>query len=731
MNNKNENSVGNPPRPSLAKLKKPRYYSHWLTATVLSITLLSSYQAWQLAVQDLENERRLYFDFRVRQLVQSIEQRLQTYEQMLYGARGLFAASGLVERNEYREYVSALNLDQRFPGIQGVGFSLWIPKTEKDRHVAQMRKQGFADYDIHPVGERDFYSSIIYLEPFSGRNLRAFSYDMFSEPTRNLALSYARDNNSLGVTGKVKLLQETDKDVQAGFLMYLPVYKKDVPHDTLEQRSANLLGWVYAPFRSKDLMAGIGGEQESDLGLEIFNGDEINEENRMYGSPPPVSPPPILTSKQHIVLACHPWTLLIHAEPNFQARVDQDKPLLIAGSCVSLSLLLSLLTWQLVNSRSRAMALAQTMTSELRESENRFRTMADSAPVLIWLSGPNKLCYWFNKVWLDFTGRSIEQETGNGWVEAVHPDDLDFYLAQYIQHFEKRWPFSVEFRLRRHDGEYRWLLDTGIPRYDDNGEFVGYIGSCIDITERRQVRIDLQSSNADLSRFAEISAHHLMEPTRRFSSFTQRLRHSLRAYPDASHNEEINTSLDYLEQDAQRLLSLVRDIQLYVTADQARDKIDHVNAEAAVEAALHALADQIAAAGAIVSVGHLPNAYIDLPRLIELFSLFLDNALRHGRPANPELNLQIEIGGVSELDVNRYYVRDNGAGIDAEYRQRVFEIFERLNYRDHEAGTGIGLSIARRIVTSCRGKIWIDSTGQNGTAVVFELPNIEGNKHDG
>jgi PAS domain S-box-containing protein len=719
------------PQPSLAELRKPRYCSHWLTATVLSVTLLASYQAWRLAVQDLANERQLYFDFRVRQLVQSIEQRLVAYEQMLYGARGLFAASGLVERGEYREYVSALNLDQRFPGIQGVGFSLWIPKTDKDRHVAEIRREGFPDYDIHPSGEREFYTSIIYLEPFTGRNLRAFSYDMFSEQIRNRAMTYARDNNSLGISGKVTLLQETAQDVQAGFLMYLPVYRKNLPIDTVAERQANLLGWVYAPFRTKDLMNGIGGERESEIGLEIFDTETVNEENRMYGSAPAATSHPLLTAKQQIVLACHPWTLLIHAEPNFQARVDQDKPLIIAGSGVSLSLLLSLLTWQLLNSRSRAMALAQNMTAELRESESRFRSMANSAPALIWLSGINMLCYWFNKVWLDFTGRSIEQELGNGWLEAVHPDDVDFCLAHYTQNFANRRPFRMEYRLRRHDGEYRWLLDNGIPRYDDNGGFVGYIGSCIDVTEHRQVRIDLQRSNADLSRFAEISAHHLMEPTRRFSNFTQRLRNTLNAYPEVINNREVNASLGYLDQDAQRLLSLVRDIQRYVTADQAREKIAYVCAESAVREAIEGLADKIAVAGAKISVDRLPHAYIDLPRLIELFSLLLDNTLSHGRPANPELALQIEIGGISELDVSRYYVRDNGKGIDEDYQQRVFEIFERLNYRDHQAGTGIGLSIARRIVTSCRGKIWIESAGHKGTTVVFELPNIEGNKHAG
>ena len=729
MNTMDKSSVVSmlPSHPST--LKKRRRYGHWLTATVLAITLQTSYLVWLASEHSLEHERQIYFDFRVRQLLQNIEQRLQACEQMLYGARGLFAASQTVDRDEYRQYISSLNLDQRYPGIQGVGFSLLIPKTEKDRHVADMRRQGFADYEIHPAGERDIYTSIIFLEPFSGRNLRAFSYDMFSETIRNQAMSFARDHNRVSISAKVTLLQETERDVQAGFLMYLPVYKNKQPHETLDERRAHLLGWVYAPFRSQDLMSGIGGERENDLRLEIFDGEQIGEENRMYGSAPIQDARPVLTSRQQIVIASHPWTVLIHAEPDFQARVASDKPLIIAGSGISLSLLLSLLTWQLVNGRSRALTLAEAMTAELRESENRFRALADSAPVLIWLAGPDKLCYWFNKVWLDFVGRSIEQETDNGWAEGVHPDDFDFCLRHYVEHFDQRRPFSMEYRLKRHDGEYRWLLDNGIPRYADNGEFLGYIGSCIDVTEHKQIRIALENSNADLSRFAEISAHHLMEPTRRFTSFTQRLRRSLSQYPDALNDDNINTSLQFLEKDALHLHGLVRDIQLYITANQARDSIGLADAKTAVESAVRKLADKIADAGAIIDITELPRAYIDHPRLVELFSLLVENALLHGRPSNPEVPLRIEISGVSDQSVSRYYVRDNGTGIDPEYRQRVFEIFERLSYHNGKAGTGIGLSIARRILASCQGKIWIENATQGGTIAVFELPTIESKHH--
>jgi PAS domain S-box-containing protein len=121
--------------------------------------------------------------------------------------------------------------------------------------------------------------------------------------------------------------------------------------------------------------------------------------------------------------------------------------------------------------------------AQLRESEERFRIVADAAPVLIWMSGVDKLCTFFNKPWLEFTGHSLEQETGNGWAEGVHPDDLQKCLKIYAEAFDARKPFVMQYRLRRYDGEYRWLSDQGVARYDSNGKFAGYIGSCLDVTE--------------------------------------------------------------------------------------------------------------------------------------------------------------------------------------------------------------------------------------------------------
>ena len=169
-----------------------------------------------------------------------------------------------------------------------------------------------------------------------------------------------------------------------------------------------------------------------------------------------------------------PGSTILFREPTIWERY---RAWIIAG--LSLFALQALLiTGLLVNLIRRRRA-----ESSLEESEKRFQTMADAAPVLIWVSGEDKLCTYVNKAWLEFTGRSMKQELGNGWSEALHPDDVEKTLQTYSSAFDAREPFLMQYRLKRHDGEYRRVTDQGVPRYGPRGNFRGYVGACVDITD--------------------------------------------------------------------------------------------------------------------------------------------------------------------------------------------------------------------------------------------------------
>jgi CHASE1-domain containing sensor protein len=192
---------------------------------------------------------------------------------VLAGTKGLFAASESVERQEWITFVRAQSIQEQFPGIQGVGYFQRASPEELPALVEQVRSEGFADFSVIPEGDRPEYYPIIYIEPLDERNLRAFGYDVFSEPVRRAGLELSRDTGDMTITGRIILVQETTQDVQSGFLMMMPVYENGAPAETVEERRENVRGFVYAPFRMNDLMQGIMGTASGDVTFLIYDGE--------------------------------------------------------------------------------------------------------------------------------------------------------------------------------------------------------------------------------------------------------------------------------------------------------------------------------------------------------------------------------------------------------------------------------------------------------------------------
>ncbi|BCB28642.1 hypothetical protein SKTS_35280 [Sulfurimicrobium lacus] len=337
---------------------------------ILCLGLALTYVLQDATRHAARQSRQDEFNFRVDEIVGNINKRMHNYEQVLSGAAGLFAASQPVGRGEFRAYVSALKLAGKYPGIQGVGFALLVPPGDKGRHVEQIRQEGFPGYNIRPEGDRDIYTPIVFLEPFDWRNQRAFGYDMFAQPTRRAAMAQARDESSTIISGKVKLLQETEKDSQPGFLMYVPVYRNHAPIETPEQRRANLVGWVYAPFRMNDLMKGIlgqhFGEIKQSFDLEIHDGDAAVPDKLMYDSEKSADKAAAAFKvTKSISLFGHDWTVTVYSMPAFDAQVKSEKALIIALSGSAGSVLLALVVWLLVTARASALVVAEDMTRAL------------------------------------------------------------------------------------------------------------------------------------------------------------------------------------------------------------------------------------------------------------------------------------------------------------------------------------------------------------------------------
>jgi len=362
----------------------------------------------------------------------------------------------------------------------------------------------------------------------------------------------------------------------------------------------------------------------------------------------------------------------------------------------------------------------------LRESEARFRTVADVAPVMIWMSGPNKEGVFFNKGWLEFTGRAVDQELGEGWLKGVHTEDLAHCLEVCGTAFGKREPFTVEYRLRRKDGEYRWLLDSGTPRFDAAGAFVGYIGSCLDITERRQAELDHQVQSTELARVGRVAlmgelaaslAHEVNNPLGAMvtnASAGQRM--LARGQLETAELQEL---LSDIVADGHRAREVIEGIRNMVRKSEASHSL--VSIQDVIRDLLRIVrADAIARNISLVAEVD-ENAGIVLADRVQLLQVLLNltmnafEALTVIRADARHVVIRAEPVQDGKICVS---VRDTGPGFPDGIVEQLFEAF----FSTKAEGTGMGLAIARSIIEAHGGTLSAENGAKGGALFTICLP---------
>ena len=362
------------------------------------------------------------------------------------------------------------------------------------------------------------------------------------------------------------------------------------------------------------------------------------------------------------------------------------------------------------------------MEQSLRESEGRFRRMAESAPVLLWMSGTDKLCNFFNRGWLAFTGRSLEQEMGNGWAEGVHADDLAHCLTCYETAFDAREPFEIEYRLRRNDGEYRWVLDIGTPRYAPDGAFAGYIGSAIDITDRKRSE-EMRQALAHTQRLAVMGeltaaiAHEVRQPMSAIlldAQTAEKLATNEKLSP--GFMREIASGIRI---NAARVDTVMSRILGYLRKQDPQPKPLDVNA------VVHGVLQLVAGDAMRRSVQLRPELGRNLPLVLAdrtqleqvLLNLVVNGMEAMESIAETARQITVRTGapGNGSVEVT---VSDCGTGIAPDKFPLLFDSF----FTTRKQGMGLGLSIAKSIVVAHHGRIWAENNGSSGATFHFTLP---------
>lgn len=715
-------STVKPANVGLLQLFQWRNIIAWL---VLALTLLGQLIILQQLHSNSNRAAEQQFELVVGKITNAIEQRLIDHEQILFGAAGLFAASGEVSRDQWRAYVERLQLADRYPGIQGVGFSKVVPAAEREAHERSIRAEGFADYRVHPEDDRPVYMPIVYIEPLDDRNLAALGYDMYAESIRQQAMRQAAVTGLSRISGKVVLRQETHGKVQAGVLIYVPLYRPGMPVGTPKQRMEALLGFAYSPYRMDDLMQGILGAADSDISLRIYSSPMQQEEQLLFASE---QQPRSKAAHSRIVqldLYGSVWILHMESLPAFEAGFGANEKLVVTLG-IGISLLLFFLISSLTFRQRRAEALAAQMTKHI--GENKRALQLSEERLSLALKGSNDGLWDINlasgtfyaspRTWhmLGYQPGELPSTT-KLWEQMLIPEDLPAARARLMQVMLSTLDqFTSELRFQHKDGRTVPVLVRGYIQRNAHSQPTRISGTSMDLTEHKRVE---RMKNE----FVATVSHELRTPLTSISGALGLVNggafgevpQAMRQMLEIAHRNSLR--LGHLIND---LLDMEKIAAGKMSFDMREQSLRRLLEEAL--AANQAFAAQLGVICVLRDALDVP-VWVDASRLQQVLGNYLSNAIKY-TPEGGEVSLHCSLADATRVRIS---VTDQGPGIAPEFRSRVFEKFAQADASDsrQKGGTGLGLAITKEFIERMGGTVGFDTTIGRGTTFWCELPILE------
>ncbi|MBI3270949.1 MAG: CHASE domain-containing protein [Planctomycetes bacterium] len=705
----------------------------WVLAIGILLTLLSARRLASTA----EEKDSLRFQGLVQKARAALDARMEAHLALLRAGSGLFAAEEAVSREQFRAFVSRIDLRRRYAGIQGIGFSVRVPGDRKDAFLVEQRRQAGPDFRIWPEDHRSECHAIVFLEPLDRRNRAAIGYDMSTEPVRREAMERARRTGVPAASGRVTLVQEIDVEKQAGFLIYMPIFKEAQP--TSGPRSGGgtgpeLAGFLYSPLRADDLFEGVfGSGLGTEVFLDVYAGSAATPDSLLHRSVRPAESAvaPRFRATEPYELAGFPWTLVLESGPEFERQSGQEQVLvfLLAGLAASVGLLL--VTRKQVRARAdaeRAAAELQRSDEALRRSEEKYRELVELSPHAIGIHADGRFVF-VNRVLVKLLGYATAEELlERHLLDVVHPE---FHAA-------------VEERLRllRETGRPNALMEQKLLRADGAVVFVEaastpfrYNGTCgaqvvfRDITEKRSLECQLRQSQKMemIGRLAGGVAHDFNNLLTAITGYADILAGRLERDPQLlGYAEEIRKA-------GERAASLTRQLLAFSRKQILAPKVLELNVVVAdMQKMLRRLIGESIELVARLAPD-LGNVRAD-PGQVEQVILNLTVNARDAMPDGGRLLLETGNRSVDDAYAAAHpearpgpyvflRVTDTGVGMCAETMAHLFEPF--FTTKGVGKGTGLGLSTVYGIVRQSGGHVEVESAPGQGATFCVLLPRVD------
>ena len=436
---------------------------------VLFVGIISSLMIGYYTYKNNLEKEQIQFNSITKNITQQIKNTMDTYKVILHSGLGLFEISSETKREDWHLFVKRIQVEKYFPGIQGLGYSIALRPSELEKHIKNIQEEGFPSYKINPEGKRDLYTSILYIEPFNERNKRAFGYDMYSEKNRRNAMNRTIETGLATLSKKVTLVQENGDDSQSGFLLYTPLYKKDMSIKTKEERYKAIKGFIYAVFRTKNFIDGALANTLETINIKMYDGIEKNKNTILYDSNNKESEEATFYKEIELSIDGHFWTFEITTKSDF---FDTHKSIYSIILTI-LSLLITVLITLLVKRKGEIDILKDDALLNVSQG--------------VMVTNNNKEIIYANKAFEDLTGYTREFIYGQH-ANFLQGKDTSLESLDFMKKKMKELkPFECELLNYRKDGSSFWNRLSVTPILDEKNRPQRYIGIQNDITEKKNL----------------------------------------------------------------------------------------------------------------------------------------------------------------------------------------------------------------------------------------------------